>query len=132
MAGGGRGWRGGVAVTAVSYAGVASATTPVELVAAIVAFQIAVNMLLAPMMAIMAEEVPDAQKGIAGGLIALGSPLASAFSAVLVGAGDRGGGGAARHPGGDGGGLHAAAAVRAGADPAGRARRGRRARRAAT
>lgn len=86
--GGRRAWMaGGVAVTAVSYAGVASATTPVALIAAIVAFQIAVNMLLAPMMAIMAEEVPDAQKGIAGGLIALGSPLASAFSAVLVGPG---------------------------------------------
>lgn len=84
--GGRRRWMvGGIVATAASYAVVAFAQTPVALVAAIVVFQFAVNALLAPMMAIMAEEVPDAQKGIAGGLLSLGSPVASAFSAMLVG-----------------------------------------------
>lgn len=84
--GGRRRWMvGGIVATAASYAAVAFAQTPVALVAAIVVFQFAVNALLAPMMAIMAEEVPDAQKGIAGGLLSLGSPVASAFSAMLVG-----------------------------------------------
>jgi MFS family permease len=84
--GGRRRWMvGGIVATAASYAAVAVAETPVALVAAIVAFQFAVNALLAPMMAIMAEEVPDAQKGIAGGLLSLGSPVASAFSTLLVG-----------------------------------------------
>lgn len=84
--GGRRGWlAGGVVATAASYAGIALATTPVALVAAIVTFQTAVNALLAPLMAIMAEEVPDSQKGTAGGLFALGSPMASGFSALLVG-----------------------------------------------
>jgi MFS family permease len=84
--GGRRRWMaGGIVGTAASYAAVAVAQTPVALVAAIVAFQFAVNALLAPMMAIMAEEVPDAQKGIAGGLLSLGSPVASAFSTLLVG-----------------------------------------------
>ena len=75
----------GVAATAASYGGLIVAATPLALVAALVAFQIAVNALLAPMMAIMAEEVPDAQKGVAGGLFALGGPLASIVSTVLVG-----------------------------------------------
>ena len=84
--GGRRAWMaGGVAATAASYGGLIIAATPVALVAALVAFQIAVNALLAPMMAIMAEEVPDAQKGVAGGLFALGGPLASIVSTVLVG-----------------------------------------------
>ncbi|WP_137898469.1 MFS transporter [Sphingomonas sp. 2SG] len=84
--GGRRRWMvGGIVATAASYAAVAFAQTPVALVAAIVVFQFAVNALLAPMMAIMAEEVPDAQKGIAGGMLSLGSPVASAFSAMLVG-----------------------------------------------
>ena len=84
--GGRRAWMaGGVAATAASYGGLIVAATPVALVAALVAFQIAVNALLAPMMAIMAEEVPDAQKGVAGGLFALGGPLASIVSTVLVG-----------------------------------------------
>lgn len=84
--GGRRAWMaGGVAATAASSGGLIVAATPLALVAALVAFQIAVNALLAPMMAIMAEEVPDAQKGVAGGLFALGGPLASIVSTVLVG-----------------------------------------------
>lgn len=81
-----RGWMtAGIVATAASYGGLAVAATPLALVAAVVAFQIAINALLAPMMAIIAEEVPDAQKGMAGGLLALGSPLASACSTLLVG-----------------------------------------------
>ncbi|MCU6453758.1 MFS transporter [Sphingomonas sp. A2-49] len=76
---------GGFAATAASYALVALAATPVQIVAAIVVFQFAVNALLAPMMAIMSEEIPDAQKGVAGGLLALGSPVASAMSTLLIG-----------------------------------------------
>jgi MFS family permease len=84
--GGRRRWMvGGIVATAASYAAVALAATPAALIAAIVAFQFAVNALLAPMMAIMAEEIPDSEKGIAGGLLSLGSPVASAFSAMLVG-----------------------------------------------
>lgn len=84
--GGRRRWiAAGLVATAASYAGVALATTPFALVMAIVAFQLAVNAVLAPMMAIMSEEIPDSQKGIAGGLLSLGSPMASAVSAWLVG-----------------------------------------------
>jgi len=84
--GGRRGWvTGGIAATALSYAGLALAASPIALVLAVVAFQVTANALLAPMMAIVAEEVPDAQKGVAGGLLALGGPVASLVSSLLVG-----------------------------------------------
>ena len=76
---------GGLVATAASYVLVAIAATPVQIVAAIVVFQFAVNALLAPLMAIMSEEIPDAQKGVAGGLLSFGNPVASAMSALLVG-----------------------------------------------
>lgn len=76
---------GGLAATAASYAALTLSATPLQIVAGVVAFQCAVNALLAPMHAIMSEEVPDAQKGMLGGLLALGSPAASALATLLVG-----------------------------------------------
>lgn len=84
--GGRRGWVAiGLVATAISYGALAVASTPLALVAAVIGFQAAVNVLLSPMMAIMAEEVPDARKGVGGGLLALGNPVASGVSALLVG-----------------------------------------------
>ena len=81
-----RGWMAiGLAGVAASYAAIGMAATPVMLVAAILFFQFTVNALLAPLMAIMAEEIPDAKRGLTGGLIALGNPAASALSTWLVG-----------------------------------------------
>ncbi len=83
--GGRRGWvKGGLIALGVSFAGVAAASTPFAVVAAIVFFQIAVNAVLGPMFAIMADEVPGSQMGVAGGLIALGVPLASAVAALIA------------------------------------------------
>lgn len=84
--GGRRRWLGfGVIATAVSFVGVAAAGTPGTIVVAVALFQLAVNALLAPLLAIMADEIPDAQKGVAGGLLAAAVPLASGVSAILVG-----------------------------------------------
>lgn len=74
----------GLVLLAASFAAVALAQTPGAIVVAIILFQVAVNALLAPLFAIMADEVPGAQLGLAGGLIALGSPLASAVGAVMI------------------------------------------------
>lgn len=74
----------GLALTALSYACVALAASPAAIMAAIAFFQFAVNALLAPLFAIMADEIPDSHKRTAGGLLALGSPLAAALSAALV------------------------------------------------
>ena len=83
--GGRRKWiAAGLAGLAAAFAAIALATTPVQIILAVVLFQIAVNAVLAPMFAVMADEVPDTQKGLAGGLIALGAPLASAVAALMV------------------------------------------------
>ena len=84
--GGRRRWlAAGVVLLGLSYAGIALATSPIAIVIAVAGFQLAVNALLAPLMAIMADEVPDAQKGVAGGLLALGAPVAAALGALLLG-----------------------------------------------
>ncbi|MCR5871322.1 MULTISPECIES: MFS transporter [unclassified Sphingomonas] len=75
----------GLALLGLSFAAVALAQTPTAIILAIILFQVAVNALLSPMFAIMADEVPGAQMGLAGGLIALGSPLASAVGALMIG-----------------------------------------------
>ncbi|HCJ82401.1 MAG TPA: MFS transporter, partial [Erythrobacter sp.] len=62
------------------------ARNPVELVAAVALAQAAINAVLAPLFAIIAEEVPAARKGLAGGLLALGNPVAAGFSVLLLAA----------------------------------------------
>lgn len=74
----------GLVLLALSFAAVAVAQSPAAIILAIILFQVAVNALLAPLFAIMADEVPGVQMGLAGGLIALGSPLASAVGAVMI------------------------------------------------
>jgi MFS family permease len=83
--GGRRRWAAlGLVLLALSFVAVAVAATPAAIIVAIILFQVAVNALLAPLFAIMADEVPGAQMGVAGGLIALGSPLASAVGAAMI------------------------------------------------
>ncbi|TKD52797.1 MFS transporter [Sphingomonas baiyangensis] len=83
--GGRRGWViAGLVALLPAYAAVALATTPALLVAAVVGVQLAVNLLLAPLLAMMADEIDDAHKGVATGLLALGAPLAAAFAALLL------------------------------------------------
>jgi len=73
----------GLAAIAISYAGCAAAATPMALVAAVAMFQLAVNMLLAPLTAWAADAVPDARKGLLGGLLGLG-PAAGALAGVAA------------------------------------------------
>jgi len=75
---------GGVIATALSYAVVAFAYSPMQIMIAIALFQFAINMLLAPLFAIMADEIPDHQKGVTSGLLALANPVASGLSSLLI------------------------------------------------
>ncbi len=76
--GGRRGWVVvGLVLTGCSFATIVLARTPAAIIAAVALFQLAVNALLAPLLAIMADEVPDGQKGVAGGLLAGAVPVAS-------------------------------------------------------
>jgi len=74
---------GGLAATLVSFVGLRLAVTPASLLAAVVAFQIALNFMLAPLTAIAAEEVPDAQKGVLGGVLGAAYPVGG-LAAILV------------------------------------------------
>ncbi|WP_294193339.1 MFS transporter [uncultured Sphingomonas sp.] len=84
----GRGRRGwmltGLLATAASFVGIASARSGVAIVVAMIAFQVAVNVLLAQVSALIAEEVPAAQKNTAAALLTIGAPLAAAASALVV------------------------------------------------
>ena len=75
----------GLVALAASYPAMAFARTPVELVGAVVLAQAAINAVLGPLFAIIAEEVPTQRKGMAGGLLALGNPVAAGFSVLLMG-----------------------------------------------
>ena len=52
--------------------------------AAVIAFQVALNAVLAPLLALIAEESSAARKGLIGGLFAAGPPLAAALCPLLV------------------------------------------------
>lgn len=75
---------GGLIATIACYVPIALATTPAMLIAAVIVYQVALNALLSPIYATMADEVPDAQKGVVGGMLALAQPIASALSALLL------------------------------------------------
>jgi MFS family permease len=80
-----RSWiAGGLVATIISYAGVAVAPTPTTLILAVMAFQVALNLMLAPLVALLAEENPDRQNGLMSGLLAGAQPLGAAVGLVLV------------------------------------------------
>jgi MFS family permease len=84
--GGRRGWMvGGLIATVAAYAAIAFAHSPATIIMAIVFFQVALNAVLAPLVAVMADEIPDSQKSTTGGLLALGYPIASGVLALVVG-----------------------------------------------
>lgn len=66
------------------YAAFHLATTPVSLLLAVAALQVAINMGFSPIFAMMADEVPDAQKGLVGGLMGTGQPIGSFVAVVIV------------------------------------------------
>lgn len=59
----------GLVLTLASYALVHASATPVSLVVSVMLFQVALNLMLAPLSALAADEVPDHQKGLIGGLM---------------------------------------------------------------
>lgn len=79
-----RGWATvGLALTLAAYALVATAETPYAIVAAVVAYQAALNMMLSALHAWAADVVPDHRKGLLGGYMGAGPPL-GALAGVAV------------------------------------------------
>lgn len=69
---------------ALAYGQIARAGSAADLIVAVVLFQCAVNAILAPLLAILAEEIPDAQKGLLAGLMAWAAPAASALAVLVI------------------------------------------------
>lgn len=74
----------GVIGLAIAYALFAQAQSPLGVLLSVVAVQCAANAVLAPLMALMADEIPDGQKGFTGGLLALANPIGAATAWALV------------------------------------------------
>ena len=82
--GGRRRWvSAGLVLTLASYAMLDRATTPIAIVTTIVFYQLALNMILAPLAAWAADAVPDSQKGLLGGLLGAGHPV-GALAGVIA------------------------------------------------
>lgn len=60
------------------------ATSPAMLIAMIVFWQLGLNMMLAPMAALAGDSIPDTQKGMLGGLLALAPALGALSGAVVT------------------------------------------------
>ena len=73
----------GLMLTAMACVLIVRAETPPQLIAAIVGWQIALNMLLAPIGAYAADSVPDSQKGRLGGWLSVG-PAMAALSLLAI------------------------------------------------
>lgn len=74
----------GLFATALSYVGVFFAETSLQLILAIIAFQIAFNVLFGPFVAVFADRVPDRQKGLVAAFLGLAYPTANLFAALAV------------------------------------------------
>lgn len=73
----------GLAWLSASYAMLCLAADPAALLLAVILVQIGINMMFAPIAAIMADEIPDAQKGLVAGLTGVAHPI-GALSAVVI------------------------------------------------
>lgn len=75
----------GLLATAVAVAAITQAGDPARLVAAVAVWQVALNLLLAPLAAYAADSVADSQKGELGGLLSF-APALAALSVIGVAA----------------------------------------------
>jgi MFS family permease len=66
-----------------AYAAIHLARSGEALLAGVLAFQIALNAMFAPIVAIMADEVPDERKGVMAGMLGIAQPIAT-LAGVLV------------------------------------------------
>ena len=73
----------GLGLTILLLFAVSQARTPAEMVAVVVCWQLALNMMLGPLSALAADNVPARKTGLLGGMMAL-SPAFGALSGVIV------------------------------------------------
>ena len=73
----------GLVLTLASYLPIHFANSGLHLILALIAYQLALNMLLAPVTAWAADVVPDSDRGLLGGLLAAG-PASGAIAGAIV------------------------------------------------
>ncbi len=74
----------GALLTAASYGAVLWSRTPLAMIAGLVAFQIAFNILLAPLIALFADRMPENRRGAMSAILGMAYPLAVAGGSVLM------------------------------------------------
>ncbi|MDP3801854.1 MFS transporter [Brevundimonas sp.] len=75
---------GGLVLVALSLGLIGRADSPLQLAFGVVAFQLAVNALFAPLAALVPDMVGDAQKGLISAWAGAALPVANLFTAVVV------------------------------------------------
>ncbi len=67
-----------------AYMLIAMATTPLLLLAGVMLFQLTFNMMFAPLTAVLADRVPDRQKGRVAAFLGLGAPMGAASGLLIT------------------------------------------------
>ena len=68
-----------------AYGLIGAARTPAGLIVGVIAFQLGFNLMFAPLTAILADRVPDAQKGRVAAFLGLGAPMGAATGVLVAG-----------------------------------------------
>lgn len=68
-----------------AYGLIGAARTPAALIVGVIAFQLGFNLMFAPLTAILADRVPDAQKGRVAAFLGLGAPMGAATGVLIAG-----------------------------------------------
>ncbi|KQM41499.1 MFS transporter [Sphingomonas sp. Leaf10] len=74
----------GLVLIALAFAAVHAAATATSLLVAIALWQVALNLMFAPMVAVMADEVPDGTKGRVSGLLGISHPIGVLSAAAVT------------------------------------------------
>jgi MFS family permease len=74
----------GLAFLVAAYAALHWAVTPASLLVAVALVQTGINMMFAPIIAVMADEVPDSEKGFVSGLLGTAQPIGSLVAVVVT------------------------------------------------
>jgi MFS family permease len=74
----------GLVLIALAFAAIRWAATPVQLLSAVAFWQVALNLMFAPMVAVIADEVPDDAKGQVSGLLGISHPVGVLSAAVVT------------------------------------------------
>lgn len=67
-----------------AYGLIGAARTPTGLIVGVIAFQLGFNLMFAPLTAILADRVPDAQKGRVAAFLGLGAPMGAATGVLIA------------------------------------------------